>query len=117
MADQISRLREEKRGNRAAHSKLVPLGSRSLENCSIGVAESSRDTLVGVARVEIVQVGEIVAHYLHRHFARDFSRRVATHPIRDYEQPAVCVGRCVERVFITLSNPADISASRNGKVH
>jgi len=42
---------------------------------------------------------------------------VPTHPVRDYEQPAVSVGRSVKRVFITLSNPADISASRNSKVH
>jgi hypothetical protein len=42
---------------------------------------------------------------------------VSTHPVRDYKQPAIRVGRSVERVFITLSNPADISASRYSKVH
>jgi choline dehydrogenase-like flavoprotein len=44
-------------------------------------------------------------------------KRVPTHPVRDYEQPAIRVGRSVERVFITLSNPTDISASSNSKVH
>jgi hypothetical protein len=58
-----------------------------------------------------------VAHDLHCHLARDFAGRVPTHPIRDYEQSAVSVGRSVKRVLITLSNPADISASRNSKVH
>jgi hypothetical protein len=70
-----------------------------------------------VGSLEVVQVGEVVAHHLHSHLARDFAGRVPTHPVRDYEQPAVSVGRSVERVFITLSNPADISASRNSKVH
>jgi len=42
---------------------------------------------------------------------------VPTHAIRDYEEPAVSIGRSVERVLISLSNPADISASRNSEVH
>ena len=58
-----------------------------------------------------------MAYHLDRHLARDFARGVPTHAVRDYEQPAVSVGRSVERVFITLSNPADISASRNSEVH
>jgi hypothetical protein len=76
-----------------------------------------RDTLVRVRRLQIVEVRELVAHHLHGHLARDFTRCMPTHPVRDYEQPAIRVGRSVERVFITLSNPADISASRNSKVH
>jgi hypothetical protein len=58
-----------------------------------------------------------VADDLHRHLARDLARCMPTHPIRDYEEPAVSIGRSVERILITLSNSADISASRNSKVH
>jgi hypothetical protein len=42
---------------------------------------------------------------------------VPTHPVRDYEQAAVSIGRSVKRVLISLPNSADISASRNSKVH
>jgi len=58
-----------------------------------------------------------VADDLDRHLARNLARRVPTHPVRDYEKPAVSIGRSVERILITLSNSADISASRNSKVH
>jgi hypothetical protein len=72
---------------------------------------------VRIRRVEIVQIGEIVADYLHRHLARDFPSRVPAHAVRDYEQPAISVSRSVERVLITFSNSTDISASSNCKVH
>jgi len=58
-----------------------------------------------------------MAHDFHGHLARDFPRRVPTHAVRDYEQPAISVGRSVERVLITFSNSTDISASSNSKVH
>jgi hypothetical protein len=70
-----------------------------------------------VLGIQIVQVGQVVTDHVHRHLARDFARRVPTHPVRDYEEAAVSVGRSVQRVFISLSDSADISASRNSKVH
>jgi hypothetical protein len=70
-----------------------------------------------VLSVQVVQVGQVVADHIHRHLARDLAGRVPTHPVRDYEQAAVGVGRSVQRVFISLSGSAYISASRNSKVH
>jgi hypothetical protein len=117
VADEISGLRQKQRGDGTAHSQLVAFCSCSLVNGSIRIAESTGDFFVCVGSLEIIEVGELVAYHLDRHLARDFARRVPTHPVRDYEQPAVSVGRSVERVFISLSNPADISASRDSKVH
>ena len=108
---------KQERRDRAPHAQFVPFGSRPLENGAIGIAQGVRDAVVRVGRFQIVEVRELVAHHLHGHLARDFPRRVSTHPVRDYEQPAIRVGRSVERVLITLSNSADISASRNSKVH
>jgi hypothetical protein len=42
---------------------------------------------------------------------------VPAHAVRDYEEPAKGVGRSMQRILITLSNSADISASRDRKVH
>jgi hypothetical protein len=58
-----------------------------------------------------------MAHDLHRHLARDLARRVSAHAVRDYEKPAIGVGRSMQRILIALSNSADISASRDRKVH
>ena len=55
--------------------------------------------------------------HLHRHLAGDFAGGVPTHAVRDYEEPAVSVGRSVKRVLISFPNPADISASRDSQVH
>jgi hypothetical protein len=40
-----------------------------------------------------------------------------THPIRDDKYPAISVSRCVQRVFIALSDSAHVGARRNSKVH
>jgi hypothetical protein len=42
---------------------------------------------------------------------------VSAHAVRDYKKPAIGVGRSMQRILIALSNSADISASRDRKVH
>jgi hypothetical protein len=115
--DNESRFGKEERRYGATHSQFVTLGSRSLVYGAVGIPEGTRDLVMRVLTLQVVQVGKVVAYDLDGHFAGDLAGGVPTHPIRDYEQPAECVGRSVERVFITFSNPADISACRNSKVH
>jgi len=72
---------------------------------------------VGVPGLQIVQRREIAGHDLDRHLARDFPSRVATHAIRDYENPAKRVGVSVKGVFVSLSDPAYVCAGRYGEMH
>ena len=81
------------------------------------MAQGSRHLLVRVCGVQVVEIRKVVAHDLHRHLARDLAGRVSAHAVRDYEKPAILVGRSIEGILIALSNSADISASRDSKVH
>jgi hypothetical protein len=117
VSNDVPRFREKKRGDRASHAELVAFRAGSLVDCAVRVAKRPRNPSVRVRGFQIVQVRQVMADHVHRHLARDFTRRVPTHPVRDDEQSAIGVGRSVQRVFIPFSDTADISASRNSKVH
>ena len=117
MPDDEPGFRKEERRDSASHAELVALCAGALVDCAVRVAKRPGDPSVRVRGLQIVEVGEVVADHVHRHLARDFAGGMPSHPVRDYEQPAVSIGRSVQRVFITFSDSADISACRNGKVH
>ena len=54
---------------------------------------------------------------LHRHLARDFAGRVATHAVGDDEQPAVAVRIDGEIVFVARPDHADIGPSGVQQTH
>jgi hypothetical protein len=117
VSNQISRLGQQQRGDRAPHSQLVPLGARALVHGAVRVLQRAGDALVGIPAGKVIEVRALVADHLHRHFAGNLARRVPTHAVRDDEQPTVSVGGCVKGVLIPLSNPADVGAGRNGEMH
>ena len=96
MADDVLGLREEECGDGTSHPELVALGASALVYGPVGVAERPRDPRMRVLSLQVVQVGQVVADHVHRHLARDLAGRVPTHPIRDYKQAAVSVGRSVQ---------------------
>src|SRR5919201_1947379 len=85
MTDQIARFGQQQCGYGASHSQLVTLGASPLEYGAVGSAQGTRNSLKGIRRLEVVQVGELVAHHLDRHLTGDLAGSMPTHSVRDYE--------------------------------
>jgi hypothetical protein len=117
VTNDVAGLGEQQRGDRAPHSQLVSFSACPLVDRAVRIAKCARYLRVRVGRCEVVEIGKIAADDFDRHFAGNFAGGVPTHAIGDDEKSPIIVGGSVQRIFVTLSNSADISASRNSKVH
>ena len=88
LTDQKSRPVQRERGDGRPHAALVMLGERALKNRAVGRPNGGphpvRDLLIGQA----AQRMDLIRHDPNRHFAGDFSGRVAPHSIGDDEDAA-----------------------------
>ena len=66
---------------------------------------------------KLVQVAEFPRHDLHGHFARDLTGGMATHAIRDDEQPSLFCGVSEEGVFIPRAHHAHVTAGCYVHIH